>query len=309
VPQGRTLEEMRGERIRVRSVSDGYLTAMGVPLLDGRELERGDNANAPPVIVVNRSAAGRYFGTTSPVGQMVDWHVGKGHARVRVVGVVEDLRQRSPSEAVFPEIFVDYRQFLNLQATWGESPQRQNEGAIGFLSFALRTSGDPARTVPVVREVLNAVDPNIGIDAILPMTHLEASSFSRERFYAVMLGVFASVAGLLAAIGIYGVIAYAVIQRTQEIGIRMALGAQGGNVVSMVVRQAMLLAGGGLALGLIAALALSRTMTTLLFNLSPTDPVTFASVAGVLAFVAFLASYLPARRAASVDPMEALRSE
>jgi putative ABC transport system permease protein len=309
VPQGRTLEEMRGERIRVRSVSDGYLTAMGVPLLDGRELERGDNANAPPVIVVNRSAARRYFGTTSPVGQVVDWHVSKGYARVRVVGVVEDLRQRSPSDEVFPEIFVDYRQLMHLQEMSGESPQRQNEGAIGFLSFALRTSGDPARTVPVVREVLNAVDPNIGIDAILPMTHLEASSFSRERFYAVMLGVFASVAGLLAAIGIYGVIAYAVIQRTQEIGIRMALGAQRSQVLTLVLRGGLILTSIGVALGLVGAAAGTRFLQGMLFGITPLDPTTFVVVSVMFGLVATVASYLPAQRATTIDPAEALRNE
>jgi putative ABC transport system permease protein len=309
VPTGRTLEDMRSERIRVRSISDGYLKAMGVPLLHGREFELGDAAAAAPVIVVNRSAARRYFGTGNPVGQIVDWHVGKGHAQMIVVGVVEDLRQESPSDEVFPEIFVHYRQFLRLQETWGESPQRQNEGAIGFLSFALRTNGDPDVTVPVVRETLNLVDPNIGIDAILPMNRLEASSFARERFYSVMLGVFAAIAGILAAIGIYGVLAYAVIQRTHEIGVRMALGARRAQVLALMLRKGVILTTIGIGLGLVGAAAATRVLQGMLFGITPLDPKTFAAVPLAFGIIAMLASYLPARRATTVDPAVALRSE
>jgi putative ABC transport system permease protein len=261
------------------------------------------------VIVVNRSAARRYFGTGNPVGQIVDWHVGKGHARVTVVGVVEDLRQESPSDEVFPEIFVHYRQFLRLQETWGESPQRQNEGAIGFLSFALRTNGDPDATVPVVREALNAVDPNIGIDAILPMNRLEASSFARERFYAVMLGVFAAIAGILAAVGIYGALAYAVIQRTHEIGVRMALGARRAQVLALMLRKGAILTTIGVGLGLVGAAAATRVLRGMLFGITPLDPKTFAAVPLAFGIVAMLASYLPARRATTVDPAVALRTE
>jgi predicted permease len=309
VPPGRTLDEMRSERIRVRSVSDGYLTAMGVPVLDGRELEVGDDATAPPVIVMNRSAARRYFSPGSPVGQLVDWHVGKGHAQMKVVGIVEDLRQRSPTDEVFPEIFVNYRQLMNLQQKWGESAQRQNEGAIGFLSFALRTHGDPSAAAPVVREVLNAVDPNIGIDAILPMNRLEASSFARERFYAVILGVFAGVAALLATIGIYGVLAYAVIQRTQEIGVRIALGAQHAQVVLLVLRNGLILTVAGVALGLVGAAAGTRVLRGMLFGITTLDVRTFIAVSLMFAVVAMFASYLPARRATKVDPAVALRHE
>jgi putative ABC transport system permease protein len=309
VPPGRTLAEMRNERIRVRSVSDGFLTAMGVPLLGGREFEIGDAATAPPVIVINRSTARRYFGTASPVGQLVDWHVGKGRAQMKVVGVVEDVRQESATDQVYPEIFVDYRQFLNLQAGWGESTQSQNEGAIGFLSFALRTSGDPASAVPLVRQIVGAVDPNIGIDAILPLDRLVASSLARERFYAVMLGVFAGVAGVLAAIGIYGVLAYAVIQRTQEIGVRMALGAQRAQVLVLVLRTGVILTTIGVAIGLVGAAAGSRFLQGMLFGITPLDPATFLAVSLMFGLVATLASYVPARRATKVDPMVALRTE
>jgi len=309
VPPGRSLDEMRSERTRVRSVSDGYLTAMGVPLLDGREFEPRDAATAPPVIVMNRSAARRYFGTGNAVGQVVDWYVGKGRAQMQVVGVAEDVRQGSPTDEVYPEVFVDYRQFLFLLANWGESSQRQNEIAIGFLSFALRTHGEPASAIQGVRKVVNAVDPNVGIDAIVPMERLVASSIARERFYAVMIGVFAAVAGVLAAIGIYGVLSYSVIQRTQEIGIRMALGAERAQVLAIVLRKGLILTTVGLAIGLVGAAAGTRLLQGMLFGLTPLDTGTFLAVAMIFGLVAIVASYLPARRATRVDPVVALRSE
>ena len=291
-------------------MSDGYLTAMGVPLLDGRELETADGATAPPVIVMNRSAARRYFGTGSPVGQLVDWHVGKGQ-RSNESG----RRRRGPASGItdrrswFRRSSSTTGSSCNLQVGWGASAQRQNEGAIGFLSFALRTSGDPASAVPQVRQIVSAVDPNIGIDAILPMIRLEGSSLARERFYAVMLGAFAGVAGVLAAIGIYGVLAYAVMQRTQEIGIRMALGAQRAQVLALVLRKGVILTTIGVALGLVGAAAGTRFLQGMLFGITPLDPTTFLAVSLMFGLVATLASYVPARRATKVDPIVALRSE
>lgn len=227
---------------------------------------------------------------------------------MKVVGVVEDVRQESPIDDVYPEIFVEYRQFLSLLNQW-EMPQAQNEMAIGFLSFALRTRGDPQSAVPVVRRIVNAMGPGVGIDAIVPMNHLVASSLARERFYAVTLGAFASVAGILAAIGIYGVLAYAVIQRTHEIGIRMALGAQQTQVMALVLRTGVILTTIGIALGLIGAAAGTRLLQGMLFGITPLDPGTFVTVSLLFAVVAAFASYVPARRATKVDPLVALRSE
>jgi putative ABC transport system permease protein len=224
---------------------------------------------------------------------------------MKVVGVVEDLRQESPTDEAYPEIFVDYRQFLFLLDRW-ELAKRQNEIAIGFLSFALRTGGDPTSAVPVVRQIVHALDPNIGIDAIVPMNRLVASSLARERFYAVTLGVFAGVAGVLAVIGIYGVLAYAVIQRTQEIGIRMALGAQHSQVVALVLRTGVILTIIGIALGLVGAAAGTRLLQGMLFGITPLDPPTFMTVSLLFALVATFASYVPARRATNVDPLVAL---
>jgi predicted permease len=311
VPFGRSLDEMRSdpERPRVRSVSDGFLTAMGVPLLDGRELETGDVANATPVIVINRSAARRFFGPARAVGQVVNWYVGDAPVPMTVAGVVEDVRQESLAQETFPEIYVDYRQFLSLLERWPQFTRHQNEWAIGFLSFAIRTGDAPASVIPAIRRLTGAVDPNVGIDALLPMTRLVAGSLARERFSAVMLGAFAGVAGVLAAIGIYGVLAYLVVQRTSEIGIRMALGAQRAQVLALVLRKGLILTTIGIALGLIGAAAATRVLQGMLFGITPLDPKTFLAVAVIFGLVTTLASYVPARRATKVDPMVALRSE
>ena len=312
VPPGRTLDEMRADPThpRLRPVSHGYLTAIGARLLDGRELAAADAAPAPPAIVISRIVARRYFGAGSPVGQFVDWHVGKAPAvQLQVVGVVEDVRNESPGHEPNPDIFIDYRQLLTLQQRWGDSPRRQDEMSIGFLSFAVRTQGEPQSAAPVVGRIVRSVDPNAGIDAMIPMGRLMASSVARQRFYAVLLGVFAAVACLLAAMGIYGVLAYAVSQRTQEIGIRMALGAQRAQVLALVLRRGVMLAGAGIVLGLVAAAAGARFLQGMLFGITPLDPFTFVAVSLLFGLVAAVACYVPARRATSVDPMAALRSE
>jgi len=310
LPPGRTLDEMRDARIRVRSVSDGFLTAMGVPVIDGRDLSPADNAAAPPVIVVNRTMASRYF-QGNALGQIVDWHLDKAVFQVAVAGVVEDVRQRTATEELRPEIFVDYRQYMHAEATVkpGNAERTQNEGAIGFLSFAVRTGGDPARLVPMVRETVASADPNIGIDAIAPMRDLEASAVARERFYAVILGVFATVAALLAVIGVYGVLAYAVVQRTQEIGVRIALGAQRSQVLGLILQRGLALAALGVTLGMVAAAGAARYLQSMLFGLDALDPMTFAAVALGFTAIALLASYVPARRATRVEPVVALRCE
>jgi predicted permease len=312
VPPGRTVDEMRAGPASplVRAVSHGYLTAVGARLLEGREFQAADTPLSIPVIVITRSVAARYFGAASPVGQLIDWHVGDRPAsQMQVIGVVEDVSNTSPDRKPNAEIFVEYRQLLALQQRWGDSMQRQEQIAIGFLSFAVRTRGNPAAAAPVVAQIVRSVDANAGIDAMIPLDRLVASSVARPRFYAVLLGVFAGVAGLLAAIGIYGVLAYAVTQRTQEIGIRMALGAQRAQVLAIVLRQGAILTALGVALGLAGAAGVTRLLQSMLFGVTPLDPATFAAVSLTFGLVAALASYVPARRATRVDPMVALRSE
>ena len=307
IPPGKTLADVEQVGTRTRSVSDGFLTAMGVPILQGRDLSPQDSATAPGAIVINRAAARRDFGDANPVGQTLEWVFGKTHTQMTVVGVAENVRQEGATDAVAPEIFVDYRQFLAFNAA--ELPARHNEFAIGFLSFALRTTGDPAVLIPAVRDAIRGIDPNIGIDVIAPMVDLEAGSRSRERFYAVMLGVFALMSAVLAAIGVYGVLAYAVAQRTREIGVRLALGARAGQVLALVMRQGLALTAAGVTIGLAAAAAGARSIEAMLFGITPLDPPAFAAVAVGFAIVAGVASYVPARYATRVDPAVTLRDD
>ena len=311
VPQGRTLDQMRAYPVwpSLRPVSPGYLTAMGVRVLDGRDLQTADAAGPMPEIVIGRAVSRQFGGAGRAVGQFVDWHNEGPVVQMRVVGVVDDLRNTSAELEPYPEVFIDYRQLLKLQQRWGDSSERQSETSIGLLSFAVRTRGDPALAVPLVTRIVRSVDPNAGIDAIVPLTRLVASSVARQRFYAVMLGVFAGVAGFLAAIGIYGMLAYAVVQRTQEIGVRMALGAQREQVLALVLRKGVILTAIGVGLGLLGAAAGTRFLQGLLFGVTPLDPMTFFAVALMFGLVAMLASYVPARRATAVDPMVALRTD
>jgi putative ABC transport system permease protein len=312
VPPHSTLDVISSEsdRPRLKSLSAGYLEAAGVQLLDGRLLRETDSANAAPVIVVNETVRRRYFGEVSPVGAFMDWHGGRGNpVQVQVVGVIADVRQAALDREPYAEIFMDYRQVIALQGRWGASKGLIDQLGFGFMSFAMRTRGDPVASIPAVRKAITRVDPNAGLDAIMPMDRLVAISLARQRFYAVMLGMFAGVAALLAAIGIYGVLAYAVIQRTQEIGLRMALGAGRLRLFGFVLGRGLLCAAIGIALGLAGAAAGTRYLRAMLYGITPLDTGTFVVVALGFAVVAALASYLPARRAMQVDPMVALRDE
>ena len=258
---------------------------------------------------MSRSAARLHFGPEGAVGRMLDWHFADQVQPVTVIGVVEDVRQTSPADEVFPEIFVDYRQLLALMDRAKQPPQRRDSFAIGFLSFAIRTVGDPGSLVPQVRQIVSSVDPGVGIDAIVPMSRLATSALARERFQAVILGVFAGLAAVLASIGVYGVLTYAVIQRTQEIGIRMAVGARRSSVLALVLQKGLRLTSIGIAVGLVGAAVATRALQGMLFGVTPLDATTFLAVSGLLALAAMVASYLPARRATRVDALVALRSE
>jgi putative ABC transport system permease protein len=226
-----------------------------------------------------------------------------------VVGVVEDVRQESLAQETFPEVYVHYRQFLSLLERWPELRRRQNEWAIGFASFAIRTVDAPEAALPRVRRLIGALDPGVGIDALVPMTRLVAASVARERFSAVMLGAFAVVACLLAAIGVYGVLACLVVERTVEMGIRMALGAQRAQILALVLRRGVILTAGGITIGLTGAVAVARFLRGMLFGIAPLDSTTFLAVALLFGVVMMLASYIPARRATKVDPLVALKSD
>lgn len=315
VPPGGRLDAVakEAERPRLKTLGSGYLEAAGATLLEGRLIAGGDSGQAAPVAVINQTTQRRYFGDTSPVGASMDWHGGAGgggpHVPVQIVGVVADIRQGSLAREPYPEIFMDYRQVIALQQRWGASQARVDSLAFGFMSFAMRTRADPGAVVAQVRDAITRADPNAALDAIVPMDSLVANSVARHRFYAVMLTLLAAVAGLLAAIGIYGVLAYSVVERTREIGLRMALGARRQTVLALVLRRGLTCAAIGILLGLAGAAAGTRYLRAILYGITPLDGMTFVMVALTFAGVAAIASYVPANRATRVDPMVALRNE
>jgi predicted permease len=311
VPPGRTPDEMRGspDNPHIRAVSHDYLQTMGARLVSGRWFEPSDDAGAPPVVIVNRTVVRRLFNNEDPVGRLVHLDGRMEYPPQQIIGVVDDMRQSRLDVEPTPQMFVDYRQMLALTQARKMPTPVQERLAFGFLSFFVRTDRDPATLMPAVRSLVNRVDSGAGIDVMLPMEQLVASSLTRQRFYAILLGLFAAIATVLGAIGIYGVLAYAVGQRTQEIGIRMALGAERGAVLRMVLRRGIVLAAIGIVLGLAGASGLTRYLSGMLYDLTPLDPPTYAVVAIVFAMVALIASYLPARRATQVDPVVALRHD
>jgi putative ABC transport system permease protein len=311
VPPGRTLEEMRENPVnpQFRAVSHDYLQTMGARLLAGRWFQPQDDAGAPPVIVVSRSVVQQLFGGQYPVGQFVHLDGRLDLPPQEIIGVVDDMRQARIEREPAPQMFMDYRQVLAFAQAREMPTAAQERLAFGFLSFAVRTDGDPAPLIPAVRRLVGRVDPAAGIDAILPMERLVASSLTRQRFYAVLLAVFAGIAVTIAAIGIYGVFSFAVARRTQEIGIRIALGARHAEVLRLVMHRGMVLIAAGMSLGLAGAVVLSGFLDGMLYDLTPLDPATYATVALLFAAVAAVATYLPARRATRVDPMVALRYE
>ena len=280
--------------VNYRSVSPGYFDAAGVRVLRGRVPDERDAAGAPPVLAVNQSLARRDFPGEDPVGKRISFGIRPdGQPNwFEIVGVVADVRSMELHTEPPPEIYTSYLQ-----------------DPFAGMSFVVRSSVEPESLVPAVREAVRGVDRAQPVAEVRTMEQLVGEAAAEPRFNSLLLGLFACVALVLAAAGIYGVMSYAVTQRTHEIGIRIALGAQTGDVLRFVVGQGMALALAGVGLGLLAALALTRVMASMLYGVSATDPATFAGVALLLSLVAFLASYVPARRATKVDPMVALRYE
>jgi putative ABC transport system permease protein len=272
-------------------VSSGYLQALGIPLLSGRPFNEHDRADAPPVVIVNETFARHYWPGVDAIGKRIRTGDEKNPWR-EVVGVVADVKQYG----------LDTPSTLQLYLPHQQSPSQQ-------MVLVVRTSGEPLSQIAAVRNEVWAVDKDQPVYNIRTMEQLMSKSVAQRRFNMLLLAVFAAVAMALAAIGLYGVMAYSVTQRTHEIGIRMALGAQSADVLKMVVGQGMMLAFVGVALGLTAAFGLTRVMSSLLYGVSATDSATFAGVALLLSLVAFVACYIPARRATRVDPMVALRYE
>jgi putative ABC transport system permease protein len=277
----------------VSVVTPDYFRAVQIPLLKGRFFDQGDGMNTAPVAVVSENLARRLWPGEEPLGKRIKYGGENFNAPwMTVVGVVGDTKHYDLVEEPRMRFYKPYA-----QDAWNS------------MALVVRSEVDASSLSAAVRREVIAVDGNQPVFGVRTFTQLFSASIARQRFFALLMAAFAGLAMLLAVIGIYGVVAYSVAQRTREIGIRMALGAQARNVLRLVVKQGMALTLVGVAIGLLASFALTRFMEKLLFGVSPTDPTTFASIALLLAVVALLACYIPARRATKVDPMVALREE
>ena len=271
-------------------VGPDYFSTMEIPVVHGRAFGAQDVEGAPPVVVVNEEFARRYFPGRAAVGQRLRWNANSPY--MEIVGVARNAKYRSLREQPLPFIYIPLA-------------QEYQRG----MTLVVRTSGDPAALAAAVRNVVRALNKNVPVFAVTTMSEHIGAALAADKMIAALLSLFGGAALLLAAVGIYAVVAYSVAQRTHEIGIRMALGAQAGDIARLIVGQGLALILAGTGLGLALALALTRVLASLLFDVSVTDPLTFAAVALLLACIALLACYIPARRAMKVDPMIALRHE
>ncbi len=291
-----TAEGQLAPLLNVRQVSPGYFAAMGITLAEGRELIFGDGGDLTRAVVVSEAVARTFWPGQSALGRRIR---GQGDTLAwEVVGVASDVRfERLDRE---PELLV------YLPLIYGNPP-----GVIQTrqLAAVLHVSGDPLAFTAAAREALREVDPRLPMVDPTTMEKIARDAMSATSFTALLLGIAAGIALLLGTVGIYGVVSYVVSRRTQEIGVRMALGAPASQVLREVVAQGMALTGAGVAVGLLGAWGVSRVLATLLYGVSATDPATYAATAAALTGVAALASWLPARRAAQVDPVVALRAE
>jgi putative ABC transport system permease protein len=274
-------------------VSPGYFATMGIPLLRGRDFTESEDDGQPRAIVVNQAFVQKYYPDQNPVGQRIRsgsmrnpgiWHT--------IIGVAGNVRAEGLEIEPRPQVYRSVYQLSNFN-----------------LALVIRAAGNQAGLTEVLRAEVAAADPNEPVFGVRSMDQIMLTAVAQRRFAMLLLGLFALTATVLGGIGIYGVMSYLVTQRTHEMGIRMALGAQRRDVLRLVVGQGMRLALAGVAVGLLAAMALTRLMSDLLFGVKPTDPITIAAVIAIVAAVAFAACFVPARRASRVDPMVALRYE
>jgi putative ABC transport system permease protein len=280
----------------------GYFQAMGIALRSGRYLEDADATRSAPVVVISEKMAKTFWPNQDPVGQQIRLGgdgPGPDTLTRTVVGVVADVRHKGLDAETKTQMYLPHTQF----------PSTDTSFAINRMSLVVRARTDPLALAPAVRREIRALDPEIPVSRVRSMEQVLSASASVRELNVMLLSVFAGVALTLAALGIYGVMAYTVTQRTKEIGVRMALGASAGEVQQLVLRQGLVLAGLGVVLGAVGAVALGRVLTSLLFGVTATDPGIYATVTAVLAAVALIATYVPARRATRVSPMVALRYE
>jgi predicted permease len=277
----------------IESVTTLYFRTMKIPLMRGREFTEGDNADSVPVAIIDDSMAHRFWpqypGGSNPIGQYIQ--IGTHLPPTEIVGIVADIKQQGLTEQPLPGVCLPTAQ------------QQITESAM----LAIRTEREPLLLVSAVRNQILALDHDQPVSKVLSMTEVVNASQGPLRSMMTMLAVFAMVATIIAVIGLYGVVSYSVVQRTKEIGIRRALGAQSGNILGLVVGHGLRLALGGLLLGLCGAFALTRLLKGFMFHVSTTDPFTYIAISALFLAVALAASYFPARRAASIDPLATLR--
>jgi putative ABC transport system permease protein len=277
--------------INYRVVAGRYFDALRIPLLRGRAFTERDTATSPGVVIVDQAFVNAHFPGEDPLGKQLT--IGNGTNRpFEIVGVVGDVHYDGLDAVAAPTMYVPYAQDL-----------------FGSMWLLIRTPGDPAQLAAPVRQALKELNSTLPAFSIRPLAEVVSDTTAQRRFSMLLLGLFALIALFLAAVGLYGVLSYTVSQRTQEMGVRMALGAQRGHLLRLVVGQGMTLAVVGVALGLAGALALARTMSALLFEVTPFDPASYVATAACLLAIAALACFVPARRATRVDPIIALRYE
>ena len=277
----------------VRPVTPGFFATMGIPRLAGRDFRASDTIDSPLVAVISESLARRHLAGENPIGKRLQVAIGRpGGMLVEVVGIVGDVQMTSLDTEARPAVYIPHTQL-----------------AIGLMTFVVRSQGDPTSLVNSVAAAVRSIDPELPLADVRTMEDVVDATVARPRTVAVLLTAFALLALALAGVGVYGVMAYSVARRTQEIGVRMALGATPQSVFRMVLGQALTLVAIGVVIGLVAAAGLTRLMETLLFETEPIDVVTFAVTALLLVIVAALASYVPARRGTRIAPIEALRAE
>ncbi len=277
----------------IRLVSPGYFAALRLRVLHGRVFADTDTATSAPVVVVNQSFARKYL-SDRPLGDRVPVNLGKGATEAQVVGVVDDVHHRSFTDAPAPELYESYLQQAN-----------------GFdydaPTLVVRTVADPVALAPTARALVRQQDRSLAFESIATMESRVRSSLAKPRVYAVLLAAFAVFTLLIAAVGLFGVLGYSVAQRTREIGVRTALGARPLDVAALVLKQGLAIAVAGLSVGLAVAFAFAKSLSALLYGITPYDSLSFAVVPLVLLLVTGLACLVPARRAARVDPVQVLR--
>jgi putative ABC transport system permease protein len=294
--EGQPAAEANRPETAYMAVAPHYFRTLGIPLEKGRDFTAHDDLASPPVAIINEALARRYFPHLDPIGRRIQPGISNGYGKKQplreIVGVVGDVKLHDLAASAGSQCYV---------------PSAQSP--LGLLTVVVRTDGDPLSLAHPVRSVVASANKEVAVYNVATLQQLISRSVAAPRFLTLFLGMFASLAVLLAAVGLYGLVSYSVSLRTQELGLRMALGAEKRDVLKMVIGQGLKLALMGVAIGIAGALALTRFLSSLLYGVKPTDPVTFIAVSLILIAVAWLACYIPARRASKVDPMVALRYE